>query len=144
MNRVALIGSDVGGGFGLDRHLHVIDNKIDFDAAGEAPISVIDTFMVRRYKVFMKTLTITDAKKNLGRWLAAAARGDDIGIICGADIVALRKVDVESTDYAQREYGAAPERVAALEKATEERYRRLKRSKKLTSATAQELGKLLE
>jgi antitoxin (DNA-binding transcriptional repressor) of toxin-antitoxin stability system len=92
----------------------------------------------------MKTLTITDAKKNLGRWLAAAARGDDIGIICGADIVALRKVDIESTDYAQREYGAAPEQVAALEKATEERYRRLKRSKKLTSATAQELRKLLE
>ena len=62
----------------------------------------------------MKTLTITDAKKNLGRWLAAAARGEDIGIVCGADIVALRKVDVESTDYAQREYGALPEQVAAL------------------------------
>ena len=104
----------------------------------------MDTFIVRRYKDFMKTLTITDAKKNLGRWLAAAVRGDEIGIICGADIVALRKVDVESTDYAQREYGAAPEQVAALEKVTEERYRRLKRSKKLTSATAQELRKLLE
>ena len=93
-------------------------------------------FLLRRYKDFMKTLTITVAKKNLGRWLAAAARGDDIGIICGADIVALRKVDVESTDYVQREYGAVPEQVAALEKATEERYRRLKRSKKLTLATA--------
>ncbi len=105
---------------------------------------MIDTFVVRRYKDFMKTLTITDAKKNLGRWLAAAARGEDIGIVCGADIVALRKVDVESTDYAQREYGAGPEQVAALEKATEDRYWRLKRSKKLTSATAQELRKLLE
>ena len=93
----------------------------------------------------MKTLTITDAKKNLGRWLSAAARGEDIGIVCGADIVALRKVDVESTDYAQREYGAMPEQVAALEKATEQRYRRLKRSKKkLTSTTAQELRKMLE
>ena len=92
----------------------------------------------------MRTLTITDAKKNLGRWLAAAARGDDIGIICGADIVALRKVDVESTDYVRREYGATAEQVAALEKATDARYRRLKRSKKLTSATAQELRKLLE
>ena len=92
----------------------------------------------------MKTLTITDAKKNLGHWLAAAARGEDIGIVCGADIVALRKVDVESTDYAQREYGAAPERVAALEKATDERYRRQKRNKKLTSTTAEELRKMLE
>ena len=92
----------------------------------------------------MKTLTITDAKKNLGRWLAAAARGDDIGIICGADIVALRKVDVESTDYAQREYGATAAQVAVLEKATEQRYQRLKRSKKLASTTAQELRKMLE
>lgn len=92
----------------------------------------------------MKTLTITDAKKNLGRWLMAAARGEDIGIICGGDIVALRKVNVESTDYAQREYGATPEQVAVLEKATEQRYRRLKRSKKLTSITAQDLRKMLE
>ena len=92
----------------------------------------------------MKTLTITDAKKNLGRWLAAAARGDDIGIICGADIVALRKVDVESTDYAQREYGATAAQVAVLENATEQRYQRLKRSKKLASTTAQELRKMLE
>lgn len=92
----------------------------------------------------MKTLTITDAKKNLGHWLAAAARGEDIGIVCGADIVALRKVDVESTDYAQREYGAIPEQVAALEKATEQRYRRLKQRKKIASITPQELRKMIE
>ena len=92
----------------------------------------------------MKTLTITDAKKNLGRWLAAAARGEDIGIVCGADIVALRKVDVESTDYAQREYAATPQQVAALEKATERRYRRLKRGKKLSTTTAEELREMLE
>jgi antitoxin (DNA-binding transcriptional repressor) of toxin-antitoxin stability system len=103
-----------------------------------------DRSILERYKVFMKTLTITDAKKNLGHWLAAAARGEDIGIVCGANIVALRKVDVESTDYAQREYGAIPEQVAALEKATEQRYRRLKRSKKLTSISAQDLRKMLE
>ena len=91
----------------------------------------------------MKTLTITDAKKNLGRWLAAAARGEDIGIVCGADIVALRKVDVESTDYSQREYGVIPQQVADLEKATEQRYRRLKRSKKLVTIGAKELKELL-
>ncbi|MGE5217224.1 MAG: type II toxin-antitoxin system Phd/YefM family antitoxin [Chloroflexota bacterium] len=90
----------------------------------------------------MKTLTITDAKKNLGRWLAAAARGEDIGIICGADIVALRRVEVESTDYVQRQYGAAPEQVAALEKATERRYQGLKRGKKLESVSAQQLREL--
>ena len=100
--------------------------------------------MLRLYKVYMKTLTITDAKKNLGRWLAAAARGEDIGIICGADIVALRKVAVESTDYAQREYGATADQVATLEKATEQRYQRLKRDRKLTSVDAQDLRKLFE
>jgi antitoxin (DNA-binding transcriptional repressor) of toxin-antitoxin stability system len=92
----------------------------------------------------MKTLTITEAKKNLGRWLAAAARGEDIGIVSGADIVALRKVEIESTDYAEREYGASPEQVVALEKATDDRYRRLKASKKLKLTTAGELRKLLE
>jgi len=92
----------------------------------------------------MKTLTITAAKKNLGRWLAAAARGEDIGIICGADIVALRKVNIESTDYAQREYGATSDQVAALEQATERRYQRMKRSKKLISVGAKELRNLLD
>lgn len=92
----------------------------------------------------MKTLTITDAKKNLGRWLAAAARGEDIGIVCGADIVALRKVDVESTDYARREYGATAKQVATLAEATERRYRRLKRGKKLVSVTSRQLRDMLE
>jgi len=113
-------------------------------AALPAGYSTIDELTSRLYKDYMKTLTITDAKKNLGRWLAAAARGEDIGIVCGADIVALRKVDVESTDYAQREYGATANQVAALEKATEQRYRRLKRGKKLTTTTAEELREMLE
>ena len=91
----------------------------------------------------MRTLTITEAKKNLGRWLTAAARGDDIGIISGADLIALRKVEVESTDYAQREYGATPDNVRALDDATEARYQRLKRSKKLVSVTAADLRKLV-
>ena len=62
----------------------------------------------------MKTLTITDAKKNLGAWPKAAARGEDIGIVSGSDIIALGKVPVESTDYAQTEYGADANQVAAL------------------------------
>ena len=92
----------------------------------------------------MKTLTITDAKKNLSQWLSAAARGQDIGIICGADIIALRKVEVESTDYAQREYGVTPEQIAALEEATDKRYRRLKRSGKLVTTSTDQLRKMLE
>jgi len=92
----------------------------------------------------MKTLTITVAKKNLGQWLAAAARGEDIGIVAGADIIALRKVEVESTDYAHREYDATREQVAALADATDRRHHQLKRTGKLTTTTAGELRKLVE
>ena len=92
----------------------------------------------------MKTLTITEARKNLSRWLEAAARGQDIGIIRGAEIIALRRVEVESTDYAQREYGVTPEQIAAFADATEKRYRRLKRSVKLVTVSTEQLRNLLE
>jgi antitoxin (DNA-binding transcriptional repressor) of toxin-antitoxin stability system len=91
----------------------------------------------------METLTITDAKKNLSRWLDAAARGQDIGIIRGADIIALRRVEVESTDFAQSEYGATREQVAALAMAADKRYRRLRRSGKLVTVSNQQLRKML-
>jgi len=92
----------------------------------------------------MKTLTITDAKKNLGSLLTAAAKGEDIGIISGADIIALRKVEVESTDYAFREYGVTPEEMDAFEKAAETRYQKLKRSGKLVTTTSPQLRKMIE
>jgi antitoxin (DNA-binding transcriptional repressor) of toxin-antitoxin stability system len=91
----------------------------------------------------MKAHTITDAKKNLSRWLDAAARGQDIGIIRGAEVIALRRVEVESTDYAPREYAAAPEQIAAFADATDKRYRRLKRSRKLVTVTTEQLRNLL-
>jgi antitoxin (DNA-binding transcriptional repressor) of toxin-antitoxin stability system len=92
----------------------------------------------------MQTLTITDAKKNLGRWLQAAARGEDIGIIAGADIIALRKVKVESADYAQREYGVTEDQLATFAQATDDRCQKLKRAGKLTLTTHAELKTLLE
>ncbi len=91
----------------------------------------------------MKTLTITAAKKNLGRLLSAAAKGEDIGIVCGSDIIALRKVDIESADYAQREYGATLQDISYMEKAVDRRYRRLTRSKKLVTSSAEQLRKLI-
>jgi len=92
----------------------------------------------------MKTLTITDAKRNLGQWLMAAARGEDVGIISGADIIALRKVEIESTDYAFREYEASPAELEAFDKAAEQRYRKLKRGGKLVRRTPQQLRKMIE
>jgi antitoxin (DNA-binding transcriptional repressor) of toxin-antitoxin stability system len=92
----------------------------------------------------MKTLTITSAKKNLGRWLQAAARGEDIGIISGADVIALRKVAVESADYALHEYGLTHEQIDSFGHTTNSRFRKLKRAGKLTVATPRELRELLE
>ena len=71
----------------------------------------------------MKTLTITEAKKNLGKWLAAAARGEQVGIISGATVVALQPVEVQAKpwhetmpvdrEYIRKEYGMTPEQMEA-------------------------------
>ena len=52
----------------------------------------------------MKTLTITSARQNLGAWLARAAEGEEIGIVCGAQVIALRPVPIHAADYAEQEY----------------------------------------
>jgi len=49
----------------------------------------------------MKTVTITEAKKHLGAYLKNAVEGANIGIVCGARIVALRPVEVTSMDFDQ-------------------------------------------
>ena len=60
---------------------------------------------MRLYKTDMKTLSVTNARQNLTRWLKQAVEGQDIGILCGDKIVALRPVNVYSEDYAMLEYG---------------------------------------
>ena len=87
----------------------------------------------------MKTVTITDARKNLGKWLQAAARGEDIGIISGADVIALRKVEVESADYAWREYGLGQAEVTAYERAAEAQHERLREDGQVEYLTAEDL-----
>lgn len=52
----------------------------------------------------MKTLSPTEARGNLTAWLKRAAAGEDIGIVCGNKIIALRPIEVQSVDYALREY----------------------------------------
>lgn len=53
----------------------------------------------------MKTLTITQGRGRLGYWLKKAVEGEDVGIVVGDKIVALRPVGVHSDDYALQEYG---------------------------------------
>lgn len=59
----------------------------------------------------METLTVTTARQNLGAWLARAAKGEQIGIISGSHIIALRPVTVEAADYAFQEYGLTPDQM---------------------------------
>ena len=65
---------------------------------------------------YMTTLTVTKARANLSELLERARRGEDIGIVSGDQIVALRPVTVSSDDYAWREYGATPAELARFEK----------------------------
>ena len=64
----------------------------------------------------MKTLTITEGRGRLGYWLKRAAQGEDIGFMVDGKIVALRPVEVVSTDYALQEYGLTPKEMEAAEK----------------------------
>lgn len=64
----------------------------------------------------MKTLTITEGRGRLGYWLRKAAQGEDVGFMFEGKIVALRPVEVVSTDYALQEYGLTAEEMAAAEK----------------------------
>jgi len=67
----------------------------------------------------MTTLTITKARANLSDLLEKAKRGEDIGIVSGDQIVALRPVTVSSDDYAWREYGVTPAGLERLGKRIE-------------------------
>lgn len=59
-------------------------------------------------KDVMKTLTVTEARKNLSSWIRRAGAGEEIGIIDGARIYAIRPVNVVAVDYTLQEYGATP------------------------------------
>ena len=90
----------------------------------------------------MKTLTITEARKNLGRRLSASVHGEDIRIVCGADIIALRKVEVEAVEehsYAMREYGVTRKELDRFGKAVDQHIARERRDGKLIRTTPEQL-----
>ena len=62
----------------------------------------------------MKTLTITEARKNLSSWLDRAQNGEEIGIVNGSQIIALRPVAVTAMDYMEHEYGLSPDEASQI------------------------------
>lgn len=83
----------------------------------------------------MQTLSPTKARSNLTFWLKAAACGKEVGILYGGQVIALRPVRVEPTDYALREYEASDHEVQILSKKIDEEIQRNRRTGKLKSFT---------
>jgi antitoxin (DNA-binding transcriptional repressor) of toxin-antitoxin stability system len=69
----------------------------------------------------MTTLSPTKARSNLTGWLKKAAAGEDIGILYGDKVIALRPVEVESADYAWTEYGLTSKEMARISKKLHEK-----------------------
>jgi len=69
----------------------------------------------------MKTLSITEARANLGAVLERVKQGEDIGILSGNKIVQLKPVEVVSWEesYLYQEYGIGPEDWSRFKKRTE-------------------------
>jgi hypothetical protein len=64
----------------------------------------------------MKTLTVTQARKNLGQLCSEAGRGRAVGIISGHQIFQLKPVQVVAWDdtYVAKEYGVTAEEMDAF------------------------------
>ena len=87
------------------------------------------------FDMSMLTLTPTAARSNLSQLLRKALQGEDIGILVDGKIVALRPVTVESTDYAQREYGVTAKELETLEKQVHGRIKKARSQGKLHEFT---------
>jgi antitoxin (DNA-binding transcriptional repressor) of toxin-antitoxin stability system len=66
----------------------------------------------------MTTLSPTQARVNLSSLLKRASRGEDIGILHGDQVIALRPVTVHADDYALREYGVTEKELDRFVKRT--------------------------
>ena len=82
----------------------------------------------------MTTLSPTKARANLTHWLKRAVAGEDIGILCGDKVVALRPVRVfsEDSDYAKREYGVTEAELKAFVRRTDAELKRDRRAGRIT------------
>jgi antitoxin (DNA-binding transcriptional repressor) of toxin-antitoxin stability system len=80
----------------------------------------------------MTTLSPTQARTNLSSLLKRAAKGEDIGILHGDQVIALRPVTVTSDDYALQEYGVTEAELDAFAKRTKQRIARHRKAGRMT------------
>ncbi len=83
----------------------------------------------------MTTLSPTQARSNLSSLLKRAAKGEDIGILHGDQVIALRPVTVHSDDYALQEYGVTEVELDAFVRRTKKRIARHRKAGKMTKFT---------
>ena len=85
----------------------------------------------------MTTLSPTKARANLTHWLKRAAAGEDVGILCGDQVIALRPVQVfsEDSDYARWEYGVTDSELDAFVTRMDEETKRERRAGKIKRYT---------
>ncbi len=67
----------------------------------------------------MTTLSPTQARTNLSSLLKRAAKGEDIGILHGDQVIALRPVKIHSADYVLREYALTEKELERFVKRTD-------------------------
>ncbi|MEP6602545.1 MAG: hypothetical protein ABJB69_01195 [Spartobacteria bacterium] len=79
----------------------------------------------------MTTLSPTQARVNLSSLLKRAANGEDIGILHGDKVIALRPVAIHADDYALREYGVTPAELDQFVKRSDRQVNRERRSGKI-------------
>jgi len=85
--------------------------------------------------VFMKTLTVAAARKNLSTLLKQTLEGEDIGVLIEGRVVAFRPVNVYSEDYATVEYDVSDEDLDAFTKAVNKELDRESKQGKLKPFT---------
>jgi antitoxin (DNA-binding transcriptional repressor) of toxin-antitoxin stability system len=83
----------------------------------------------------MTTLSPTQARANLSSLLKRAAKGEDIGILHGDQVIALRPVTVHSDDYALREYGVTDKELDRFVKRMNKRIERDRKAGTITRYT---------
>ena len=82
----------------------------------------------------MTTLSPTKARANLTLWLKKASAGEDIGILCGDKVIALRPVRVVSadSDFAKREYAVTESELKAFVKRADKELKQDRRAGRVT------------
>jgi antitoxin (DNA-binding transcriptional repressor) of toxin-antitoxin stability system len=79
----------------------------------------------------MTTLSPTQARTNLSALLKRAAKGEDIGILHGNHVIALRPVTIHSDDYALREYGVTEKELVGFVRRSDKEIRRERKAGKM-------------